>query len=538
MLRVYSKTTRCSSWCSKRTPLLLQPAACPKITDTMMRRLLVATSLAIALGAGDDHAGHDHGDAFEWAGTFATPNKIYFWQAEKVGGDYADPAMKIAFLPVSGTDMATLKAEEKEGSHALEETCEAVNAGGTMKPMKDKCYSLKFECQLAFVRLQDHTSATSNVAIFAEHVPTEFERNSHYLKDIAGEDIGARGRAPRARGLQAVGCRDRRGDPCELGDDHWRRLPRADVCQDARPAPEGHVRCDQHLRVRRSPRSCLLPHVLRGDAPHQARGFEPGAAKPRGGVLRAFSGFLASYIIDLFMSILLPGKAPSTTATTKDVEGADTLAADAGRSTRTMCVLLGDFMHNLVDGFFIGFGFMMCKDSFGWMITGTTIGHEIAQEIADYLVLTDAQSGQPQACEGSRLQLCLRNISCPRYDHHHGAGRRGQLCAGHVARLRRWHLHAGCAQSACHAPVRPPRRRKCAPSASLRSSSARLPSLSSLWATSTARRAVGDRPLSCRCVRAHGGVPPRGRHIRAVTPPFPPACRFKSRWPHGTACPP
>lgn len=359
----------------------------------MMRRLLVATSLAIALGAGDDHAGHDHGDAFEWAGTFATPNKIYFWQAEKVGGDYADPAMKIAFLPVSGTDMATLKAEEKEGSHALEETCEAVNAGGTMKPMKDKCYSLKFDANSHSSVFKIDTSATSNVAIFAEHVPTEFERNSHYLKDIAGEDIEPGAELPEPEVYRPWGA--------AIGAAILVNL--VTIIGVVFLAPMFAKMRDQHPKAMSVVINTFACGALLAAAFYLMFYEATHLIKPEGSNeaqqtawwgSACLLGFLASYIIDLFMSILIPGKAPSTTATTKDVEGADAPGADAGRSIRVCAgVLLGDFMHNLVDGFFIGFGFMMCKDSFGWMITGATIGHEIAQEIADYLVLTDTNQG-------------------------------------------------------------------------------------------------------------------------------------------------
>ena len=42
-------------------------------------------------------------------------------------------------------------------------------------------------------------------------------------------------------------------------------------------------------------------------------------------------------------------------------------------------VLLGDLMHNLVDGFFIGAAFRYCGTSFGWSMTGMTVVHELAQ---------------------------------------------------------------------------------------------------------------------------------------------------------------
>ena len=51
-------------------------------------------------------------------------------------------------------------------------------------------------------------------------------------------------------------------------------------------------------------------------------------------------------------------------------------------------ILIGDFFHNLADGFFIGSAFLLCSNSIGWTLVATTIYHEIAQEIADYVLLT------------------------------------------------------------------------------------------------------------------------------------------------------
>jgi zinc transporter ZupT len=51
-------------------------------------------------------------------------------------------------------------------------------------------------------------------------------------------------------------------------------------------------------------------------------------------------------------------------------------------------ILVGDFFHNLSDGFFIGTAFLLCSKSIGWAIVASTIYHELAQEIADYILLT------------------------------------------------------------------------------------------------------------------------------------------------------
>merc|ERR1711988_1102060 len=51
-------------------------------------------------------------------------------------------------------------------------------------------------------------------------------------------------------------------------------------------------------------------------------------------------------------------------------------------------VNIGDFFHNLCDGFFMGAAFKGCGSSFGWGVTLATVLHEIPQELADYVLLT------------------------------------------------------------------------------------------------------------------------------------------------------
>ena len=51
-------------------------------------------------------------------------------------------------------------------------------------------------------------------------------------------------------------------------------------------------------------------------------------------------------------------------------------------------ILVGDFFHNFTDGVFIGTSFMLCGNEVGYTVMATTIYHELAQEIADYSLLT------------------------------------------------------------------------------------------------------------------------------------------------------
>jgi UTP--glucose-1-phosphate uridylyltransferase len=50
--------------------------------------------------------------------------------------------------------------------------------------------------------------------------------------------------------------------------------------------------------------------------------------------------------------------------------------------------VIGDGMHNLMDGFIIGIAFTHCNNGLAWSITASTIAHELAQELGDFVTLT------------------------------------------------------------------------------------------------------------------------------------------------------
>ncbi len=53
-----------------------------------------------------------------------------------------------------------------------------------------------------------------------------------------------------------------------------------------------------------------------------------------------------------------------------------------------LSILIGDAFHNFCDGIFVGIAFMSCNTSVAMTIVGVTLYHEIAQELADYFLLT------------------------------------------------------------------------------------------------------------------------------------------------------
>ena len=148
---------------------------------------LLFTSCCVLAGeaAHDDHASGS--SSFEWAGLFAVSADLLQWTAQKQAiGGYAQAHMKVAILPATDGTSESLHALEAEGNHALNMTCQEVDAGETMVPQEDRCYELHFEDAVWQSLFAINTSGLTHVAIFTEHDPTEFERgDTHFLKVLA-----------------------------------------------------------------------------------------------------------------------------------------------------------------------------------------------------------------------------------------------------------------------------------------------------------------------------------------------------------------
>jgi len=110
-------------------------------------------------------------------------------------------------------------------------------------------------------------------------------------------------------------------------------------------------------------------------------------------------GFVSPFILEAIVSAVIGKAAPGQEVRKEaDAEAAKPAAVVPAPKSRNKVrvlsgVLLGDFLHNLVDGFFIGAAFANCDSSMAWTITAATVYHELAQEISDYLVLTNPEQG-------------------------------------------------------------------------------------------------------------------------------------------------
>ena len=143
-------------------------------------------------GDEDDHAGHDHGEdePYEWGGIFDVSEVDSIqWVAQKVDGAYADAMMTFIIMGVSSGDEATLEGAEPDAD-ALFETgsCTEVDVGdAAIVPSTSTCYELHFDTSVDTSTYDIDVAGVNFVVIFTEHLPYEFESDTHYLQDASGD---------------------------------------------------------------------------------------------------------------------------------------------------------------------------------------------------------------------------------------------------------------------------------------------------------------------------------------------------------------
>ena len=140
-------------------------------------------------GHGHGHGGHGDG-GFEWAGVFEMSDTTHTWSMQMVDGAYADPTMWLVLIPTDSPTEDTMHDLEGGIDALVDAGCTVVEDGEAMANIdaSGTCFELH-------VGTGDDTTYTietagiTGMAMYAQHVPTEFERDQHYLKDSAGVDI-------------------------------------------------------------------------------------------------------------------------------------------------------------------------------------------------------------------------------------------------------------------------------------------------------------------------------------------------------------
>jgi len=129
--------------------------------------------------------------SFEWGGVFNMAGASHKWFMQKVDGAYADPSMRVVIIPTSVNPTADDIENNEELAHTLMSgnVCPEIEDTETITPVDGgSC----FELHTGTGDDSTYNIDSSNIdamAIFAQHVPTEFERDKHYLADASDADV-------------------------------------------------------------------------------------------------------------------------------------------------------------------------------------------------------------------------------------------------------------------------------------------------------------------------------------------------------------
>ena len=137
---------------------------------------------------GESHTHEDVDTSFEWAGVFDLPPGRYRWTFAKVGGRYADPAMKMLVLPITGKEVDAIELLEPVAAKAFESEAARREGGADLTP-GETTYLLEFEDVKDITSFSVCIEKAGTYVFFTQHLPTEFEAGEHFFKDAEGRDM-------------------------------------------------------------------------------------------------------------------------------------------------------------------------------------------------------------------------------------------------------------------------------------------------------------------------------------------------------------
>ena len=402
-----------------------------------MARKLVCFFLLLAYASGEN--------GVEWAGTFPSSPELT-WVASKDGNAYADETMDIAVISIADGKEA-LESAEDTAKKLFAAGCAEAPVSTVLYPSSTGCYKLIFD-QSNFMsqwHMRFPNDKTGFFAVATEHVPTEFEAGIHYLKSPEGEDVepiltneaAAVPYQGAGYGIVFLGC---------LCVTVITVVGVALLGFGVRTLDtfEGHLNgfaagallaCAAYLMLIESthmtasgwPESetastwrwgtaflggLFFPIV--GTALAEALGVD-FVGKLRGKVGKSSARKLPEFMLRCFGCPIdaenevgkeAPGydvaaaakpNAAELTVRSGDVEKqadkGDEESMEAKRDasvalTTLIGLCVGDFFHNFVDGMVIGAAFKTCNSSLAWALVGASAGHEVAQELGDFIMYT------------------------------------------------------------------------------------------------------------------------------------------------------
>mmetsp|Transcript_32885 Transcript_32885/g.96811 ORF Transcript_32885/g.96811 Transcript_32885/m.96811 type:complete len:459 (-) Transcript_32885:14-1390(-) len=353
-----------------------------------------------------------------WAGSFITEAPTLGWISQKVGGSYAAPSMRMAVLELNGTTVAALEDARSRAELLLSSTCDERHDGDTLRA--EACSDLIFD-EGVWQTTYRMAVPGRQFGVFADNLPITFEQDSHYLKTLDGANLEPIAELPEAP-----------DDPIPWAEGIGAAFAVNCITFSGVVFLGPGLRKLYHRHERRFliimsafAAGALLAaafYLILFEATHLVgtSSKDESVVTARWGSM-VLLGFIAPSLFELAVQLLRfvlasssfsegasrrsPSQDPAgllSTCCCRKVEANDpcpvepksiTVADPTNRIRVLSGVLIGDLMHNFCDGIFMATGFRYCGSSLAWSIATATIFHEIAQELSDFLILTNSAQG-------------------------------------------------------------------------------------------------------------------------------------------------
>ena len=341
---------------------------------------------------------------WEWAGVYhAHEAGTLTWTFEKKGaanGQYADPSIKVALRSTSTANAAGITAVQSAAEADLNGTLTTVSSGAVLS--LNTAYQLQLDADSWISIFKFPVAAESNVALFAEHSPSEFSdqlstviRNDHAEDQSPSHTLACDDHHDHDHDSAETTSTDRIGEV--IAASLVTALPTlCGIALLAMSCSSGSPRFKAILHFTNSLASGILLaaalFLLMPEASHMLAVGKTEAAAAAAWGSTCIAGWLLGAVSHLAGAVVKNkcGGDSGSEDDTKAVDVGD--EKEKPPAKRMMWVLgfpifTGDFFCNLADGFVLGTAFKACSPSFAWKICGIIIAHELPQEIADMYTL-------------------------------------------------------------------------------------------------------------------------------------------------------
>jgi zinc transport system substrate-binding protein len=126
---------------------------------------------------------------YEWAGVFDLKKGIYSWSFSKVNGNYADPAMKMLIIKANKKSDSLIESYKENALDLFSNDKSIVAKNNSTLETNNAFYTLTFDEKQNKSTYKVEIKKDGKYIFFTEHMPTEFEGDEHFFKDLTKNDI-------------------------------------------------------------------------------------------------------------------------------------------------------------------------------------------------------------------------------------------------------------------------------------------------------------------------------------------------------------